>query len=53
MGDVKRSQCESAQEHDMSVKEDDFKSALSQHQVRTGHMVISKPVIDEVRVIDK
>ena len=36
---------ERAQEHDKSVKEGESKSALSQHQVKTGHEVLSKPVI--------
>ena len=34
------------------MKEGDSKSALSQHQVKTGHVVISKPVIEGERVID-
>ena len=41
-----------AQKHDKSVKEGYSKSALSQHQVMTGHKVLSKPVIEGVSVID-
>ena len=41
-----------AQEHDKSVKEGVSKSALSQHEVTTGHQVLSKPVIEGVSVID-
>ena len=43
---------ERAHEHDKSVKNGDLKSALSQHQVTTGHVVISKSLIQGVRVID-
>ena len=34
------------------MKEGDSKSALSQHQVMTGHKVMNKPMIEGVRVID-
>ena len=34
------------------MKERDSKSALSQHQAKTGHNVLSKPVIEGVTVID-
>ena len=34
------------------MKEGDSKSAISQHQVKTGHKVLSKPVIEGIRVID-
>ena len=44
---------EKAQEHDRSVKEGDLKTALSQHQVMTGHKVLSKPVIEGFQVIDQ
>ena len=47
-----RSLGERAQEHDKSVKEGESKSALSQHQVMTGHIVLSKPVIEGVSVVD-
>ena len=43
---------ERAQEYDKSVREGDSKSALSQHQVMTGHKVLSKLVIERVSVID-
>ena len=44
-----RSLGERQQEHDKSVKEGDSKPDLIQHQVKTGHVVITKPVIKEVR----
>ena len=50
MGEMERSLGEQAQEH-KSVKEGNSKSALSQHQVMTGHKVLSKPVIEGVSVI--
>ena len=49
---MERSLGESAQEHNKSVKEGNSKSALSQHQVKTGQVVISKPVIEGIRVTD-
>ena len=52
MGETERSLGKRAQEHDKSVKEGDSKSALSQHQAKTGHKVLSKPVMEGVRVID-
>ena len=35
---------ERSEEHDKSVVEDDSKSALSQYQMKTGHVVTSKPM---------
>ena len=52
VGETERSLGESVQKHDKSVKEGDLKSALSQHQVMTGHKVISKSVTEGVSVID-
>ena len=46
-----RSLDERPQEHDNSVKEGDSESAHSQHQVMTGRKVLSKPIIEGVRVI--
>ena len=40
------------QEHDKSAKEGDSKSALSQHQVKTRHKVLSKLVIEGLKAID-
>ena len=34
------------------MKKGDSKSAFSQNQVKTGNVVINKPLIEEVRVID-
>ena len=52
VGETERSLGERTQEHDKSVKEGDSKSALSQHQVMTGHQVLKKPMIEGVWVID-
>ena len=53
VGETERSLRERAQEHNKSVKEGDSKSGHSQHQVMTGHKVLSKPVIEGVSVIDR
>ena len=50
--DRELSRWESAQEHDKSVNEGNSKSAISQHQVKTEHVVISKPVVEGGRMID-
>ena len=52
MSVTRRSLTERAQEHDKSLKECASNSALGQHQVKAGHVVISKPVTGEVRVIN-
>ena len=52
VGETVRAVGERTQEHDKSVKERDSKSALSQHQMMTGHKVLNKPKIECVRVID-
>ena len=52
VGEMERSLGEKAVEHDNSVKEGDSNLALIQHQVMTGHKVLSKPVIEGVAVID-
>ena len=44
-GGMERALGERTQEHDKTVKEGDSKSSLSQHQVMTGHTVLSKPMI--------
>ena len=46
-----RSLGERVQEHDTLVKAGYSKSALS-HQMKMGHKVLSKPMIEGVRVID-
>ena len=50
--DMERILSKRAQGHDKSLNDGDSKSALSQHQVMTGHKVLSKPVIEGVKVID-
>ena len=52
VGEMERFLGKRTQEHDKSVKEDDLKSALSQHQVMTGHKVLNKSMIEGVRTID-
>ena len=52
MGEMDRSLGERTQEYDKSVKEGDSNLALSQHQVMTGHMVLSQPMIEGVSMID-
>ena len=51
MGEMERSLGEGTQEHDMSVKEGDSKSALSPQQM-TGHTVLRKPMMEGVSLID-
>ena len=41
VGEMERSLGENAQEHDKSVKEGDSKSAIRQHQVKTGHLTMN------------
>ena len=52
VGEIERSLRERAQEHDKSVKAGDSKSAVGQHQMKTGHVIISIPAIEGVRVTD-
>ena len=52
VGEIERSLGERTQEHDKSVKMGESKSAISQHQVPTGHTVLNKPMMEGVRVID-
>ena len=42
-----------AEEHAKSIEKGDSKSALSQHQETTGHMVVKKPVIEKMKVVEK
>ena len=43
---------ERGQAYDKSVNEGDSKLAISEHQAKTGHVILSKPAIEGVRVID-
>ena len=52
VGETVRSLGERTQEHNKFVKKGDSKSALSQHQVMTGHKVLKKAMIEGIRVID-
>ena len=52
VGEMEISLSVQPQEHNKSVKDGDSKWALSHHQVMTGHVEFSKPVIEEVRVIN-
>ena len=49
---VERSLGQRSEEHDKSVKEGESKSAVCHYQMKTGHVVVSKPMIEVVRVID-
>ena len=43
---------ERAEEHDKSITKRDSKSALSEHQEKTGHVVTTKPLIKSIKIID-
>ncbi|KAI8514782.1 hypothetical protein Bbelb_073730 [Branchiostoma belcheri] len=32
---------------------EDYKSALSQHQLQTGHRVTTQPILDTIKIIDQ
>ena len=47
-----RSLGEKAEEHDMSMKKHNIKSALSQHQQTSGHIVKSAPVLESIKILE-
>ena len=53
IGESGRSLGERLGEHDKSLKDRDSKSALSQHQEQTGHVVVKGPVIDNITILDR
>ncbi|KAI8487231.1 hypothetical protein Bbelb_350290 [Branchiostoma belcheri] len=40
-------------EHQKSIDRKDYKSALSQHQLQTGHRVTTQPILDTIEIIDQ
>ena len=52
IGETGRSMGERAEEHDKSIRKRDSKSALSEHQEKTGHVVTTKPLIQSIKIID-
>ena len=53
IGETGRSLGERTEEHEKSVDKRDSKSALSQHQETTGHVVHTPPLIEHIRIIEK
>ena len=53
IGETESSLGERLVEHDKSLKKCDSKSALSQHQESTGHVVSQMPIIEKIKVIEK
>lgn len=54
VGETGRSLGERASEHQTSIESSDWKSALSQHQEQTGHLVNhTHQVQDKIKIIDK
>ena len=52
IGETGRSMGERAEEHDKSIRKRDCKSALSEHQDNTGHVVTTKPLLESIKIID-
>ena len=52
VGESERSLGVRAEEHDKSLVKRDSKSALSQHQERTGHTVVEEKVVEKMEIID-
>ena len=52
IGETGRSMGERAEEHDKSIRKRDCKSALSEHQDKTGHVVTTKPLLESIKIID-
>ena len=53
IGETERSLGERTTEHAKSLAEGDSKSALSQHQVREGHVFAKQPMIEKMKVLEK
>ena len=52
VGETGRSLGERMEEHVKSVEKSDQKSALSQHQEQSGHVVNHKPLCDKIKILD-
>ena len=53
IGESGRSLLERIEEHQKSIDNRDSKSALSQHQETTGHIVSNTPLIDNTQILEK
>ncbi|KAI8519343.1 RNA-binding motif protein, X-linked 2 [Branchiostoma belcheri] len=53
VGETERSLGERSGEHQKSIDRKDYKSALSQHQLQTGHRVTTQPILDTIEIIDQ
>ena len=53
VGETERSLGERTSEHQKSIDNKDCKSALSQHLLRSRHIVTTKPIADTVEIIDQ
>ena len=53
VGETERSLGERIAEHQKSIDNKDCKSALSQHLLKSRHIVTTKPIIDNVEIIDQ
>ena len=51
IGETGRSLGERVEEHEKSVAKSDSKSAFSQHQEITGHVVQAPPLIEHMKII--
>ncbi len=53
IGETGRSLGERVEEHEKSVVKKDQKSALSQHQEKTGHVPFIPPLMQKIKIIEK
>ena len=53
VGETERSLGERTLEHQKSLNREDCKSALSQHQMQTGHAVRKRPIMDNLQILDQ
>ena len=53
VGETERSLGERTVEHQKSIDRQDYKSALSQAELKTGHRVTTKPILDTIEIIDQ
>ena len=52
VGETERSLGERTMEHQKSLDRLDSKSALSQHHLKSRHLVTTKPISDNIEIID-
>ena len=53
VGETGRSLGQRVEEHVESIEKTDSKSALSQHQETTGHIVCTEPLMDNIKIVEK